>query len=77
MEMNLIRKEQKFLKLSCLAKFSLTKAAVWDSPSGLVLKYSVVKKKRKKNNYLSSKLAMIVQIMQRLSTFATEVSDWR
>lgn len=35
------------LKTVLFGKFSLTKAAVWDSSSGLILKYSVIKKKRK------------------------------
>lgn len=36
------------LQTVLFGRFSLTKAAVWDSSSGLILKYSVIKKKRKK-----------------------------
>lgn len=36
------------LKTVLFGKFGLAKAAVWDSSSGLILKYSVIKKKRKK-----------------------------
>lgn len=34
------------LKAVLFGKFSLTKAAVWASSSGLMLKYSVIEKKR-------------------------------
>lgn len=45
-ELDKVRAE--VLKAVLFGKFSLTKAAVWASSSGLMLKYSVIKKKRKK-----------------------------